>query len=268
MTLDGKVAAVTGGAGGMGRAFALRLAHAGADVAILDIDLNVAARYGEQLSAASVPDEIRALGRSSIGVEADLSDPDGATGAIEQVVAKLGRIDILVNCAGGAISPVERSAASMTPPEDVDLLFRANFLTMINCCRAAIPHMKGSGGAIVNLATMGVDVTPPSGRHAMYSSVKAAVLRYTQSLAVELGPEGIRVNCVSPGLIETARIKASAAARGLGTSKQAEANPLRRLGTPEDVAGVVEFLVSDAAGYVTGENIRVTGGSTLLSGTG
>ncbi|HEY0799261.1 MAG TPA: SDR family oxidoreductase, partial [Steroidobacteraceae bacterium] len=94
---------------------------------------------------------------------------------------------------------------------------------------------------------------------------KAAVLRYTQSLAVELGPDGIRVNCIAPGIIESARIKALAAVRNLGTEAQAMANPLRRLGTPEDCAGVLEFFVSDLSKYVTGECIRVSGGSTLVS---
>jgi 3-oxoacyl-[acyl-carrier protein] reductase len=265
--LDGKVAIITGGAGGMGRAHAHRLAQLGADVAILDIDLNVAARYGENLSADTVMDEIRAMGRRSVGVQADLSKQDQASAAIAQVASELGRIDILVNNAGGAITPAERSAASETPLEDTELMFAANFYSMLHCCQAAVPHLKVSGGAIVNITTAGIDMTPASGRLAMYSASKAAVLRYTKSLAVELGPHGIRVNCVSPGIIETARIKAMSAQRGIGTPKQAQANPMRRLGTVEDVAGVVEFLVSDLSAYVTGENIRVTGGATLVSGS-
>ena len=111
---------------------------------------------------------------------------------------------------------------------------------------------------MVNIATTGVDRTPPGGRIAMYSAAKAAVLRYSQSLAVELGPDGVRVNCISPGIIESARVKAQAAARNLGTEAQAKANPLCRLGTPEDCAGALEFLV-------TGECIRVSGGATLVS---
>jgi NAD(P)-dependent dehydrogenase (short-subunit alcohol dehydrogenase family) len=137
---------------------------------------------------------------------------------------------------------------------------------MVHCCQAAVPFMRRQGGgAIVNVATNGVDRTPAGGRLAMYNSAKAAVIRYTQTLAVELGPDRIRVNCISPGIIESARIKAQAAARNLGTEAHANATPMRRLGTPEDCAGVLEFLVTDLSRYVTGECIRVSGGATLVS---
>src|SRR5258708_23058005 len=136
---------------------------------------------------------------------------------------------------------------------------------MVACCQDAAPDLRKQGGAVVNIATYGVDRTLASGRLAMYSAAKAAVLRYTQSLAVELGPDGVRVNCISPGIIESARVKALAAARNLGTEAQARANPLRRLGTPEDRAGALAFLVTDLSRYVTGECIRVSGGATLVS---
>src|SRR5690606_4823580 len=119
-------AIVTGAARGLGRAYALRLARLGADVAILDIDLNGAAAFGETLTAATVPDEIRAFGRRSLGIEADLSDRAAATDAIRQVAAEFGRIDILVNNAGGAITPIERSRASAVPDEDIALTLDAN----------------------------------------------------------------------------------------------------------------------------------------------
>jgi 3-oxoacyl-[acyl-carrier protein] reductase len=263
--LKGKVAIVTGGAGGIGRAYALRLALLGADVAIIDIDLGVASRYGEVLTAASVMEEVKALGGRSIGIQADLSQQKQAADAIERVAMELGRIDILVNNAGGAITPIDRSRSSDTPGEDTEKLFAVNFYSMLHCCQAAAPYLRQQGGAVVNIATTGVDRTPPGGRIAMYSAAKAAVLRYSQSLAVELGPDGVRVNCISPGIIESARVKAQAAARNLGTETQAKANPLRRLGTPEDCAGALEFLVTDLSRYVTGECIRVSGGATLVS---
>lgn len=263
--LKGKVAVVTGGAGGIGRAYAIRLALLGADVAIIDIDLGIAVRNGEVLSAASVMEEVKAQGGRSIGVEADLSQREQAVDAIAQVARDLGSIDILVNNAGGAITPIDRSRASDTSVEDAEALFGVNFYSMVHCCQAAIPHLRKKGGVVVNVATTGIDRTPADGRIAMYSASKAAVLRYTQSLAVELGPDGIRVNCIAPGIIESARIKALAAVRNLGTEAQAMANPLRRLGTPEDCAGVLEFFVSDLSRYVTGECIRVSGGSTLVS---
>ena len=263
--LKGKVAVVTGGAGGIGRAYVLRLALLGADVAIVDIDLDVASRYGERLSAESVMEEVRQLGGRSVGIQADLSQQDAARSSIGKIFEELGQIDILVNNAGGAITPIDRSRASETPLEDTEKLFAVNFYSMVHCCQAAVPFMRRQGGAIVNVATNGVDRTPASGRLAMYNSAKAAVIRYTQTLAVELGPDGIRVNCISPGIIESARIKAQAASRNLGTDAHANATPMRRLGTPEDCAAVLEFLVTDLSRYVTGECIRVSGGATLVS---
>lgn len=263
--LQGKVAIVTGGAGGIGRAYALRLALLGADVAIVDIDLDVASKYGEKLSAESVMEEVKRLGGRSIGIQADLSQPDAARSAVSTVFEQMGQIDILVNNAGGAVTPIDRSRASESPLEDTEKLFAANFYSMVHCCQAAVPLMRQRGGVIVNVATNGVDRTPSSGRLAMYNSAKAAVIRYTQTLAVELGPDGIRANCISPGIIESARIKAQATARNLGTKAHADLTPMRRLGTPEDCAGVLEFLVTDLSRYVTGECIRVSGGATLVS---
>ena len=263
--LQGKVAVVTGAGGGMGRAYAHRLASLGADVAILDIDLNVSKKFGEQLTAETVMDECRAMGVRSIGVEADLSNEQKAREAIEKVVRELGGIDILVNNAGGAITPIEHSTATTSPRADTQRLLDANFWTTVNCCQAAVPHMRQrKGAAIVNVTTTGVDTIDKQARLAMYSAAKAAVLRYSRSLAVELGPDGIRVNVIAPGMMETPRVKAAAKARNLVTPERALGIPLRRLGQAEDVAGPLEFLVTDLSAYVTGEVIRVSGGSHLV----
>ncbi|MGE3142379.1 MAG: SDR family NAD(P)-dependent oxidoreductase, partial [Hyphomonadaceae bacterium] len=259
--LKGKVAAVTGAGGGMGRAYAHRLAQLGADVAILDIDLNVAKRWKEELQADTVMDELRAMGVRSIGVEADLSKRDQVFAAIETVVRDLGGLDILVNNAGGAITDIQQSFASISPPEDTERLMDANFRTTLNCCQAAIPHLKARKGVIVNVTTVGVDADDVQARNALYAAAKAAVLRYSKSLAVELGPDGVRVNCIAPGGMATARIKAMAAVRNLVTADSAKNIPLRRLGTAEDIAGAMEFLVTDMSAYVTGECIRVSGGA-------
>jgi 3-oxoacyl-[acyl-carrier protein] reductase len=262
--LDGKVAIVTGGAGGIGRGYALRLARLGADVAILDLDLAISRRHGELLTAADVVEEVRALGVRSVGVEADLSDRPQAEAAIRRVVEDLGGIDVLVNNAGGAIAPFERSSGADSPEQDTALLFNANFFTTVNCCQAAIPHLRARRGVIVNISTICVDVVDREGKYAMYGAAKAAVLRYSRNLAVELGPDGIRVNCIAPGITETARVKASAAARGIGTSDQATAIPLRRFASVDDMLGPLQFLVTDMSAYVTGECIRVSGGMTLV----
>ncbi len=266
MTQDllGRIAVVTGGGGGMGRVHALTLAARGADVAILDIALDAGIRNGEALTAATVVAEIEAQGRRAIGIELDLSQADVVAAAFGRIAAAFDRIDFLVNNAGGAITPIERSTATLSTVDDVETLLDANLRTTINCCRAAAPHLA-DGGAIVNVATVGVDLDDSTGRLAIYAAVKAAIVRYTRSLAVELGPRGIRANCVAPGLIETARVKAQAAARNLATAAQAQRIPLRRLGQSEDVAAVVAFLVGPGAAYVTGECIRVSGGMTLVS---
>lgn len=266
--LAGRHAIVTGAGGGMGRQHALRLAHLGADVVVLDRDLEAWRRYGENVAHGSVAAEIEAMGRRSIGVEVDLSDPARATDAIDLAVDAFGMIDVLVNNAGGAVTPIDRSQASISTPEDTELLWRANMLTTLNCCRAATPHLNRPGASVINIATGGVDIDTVNGSNAVYAALKAAVVRYTRSLAVELGPSGVRANSIAPGLIETARIKTLAAERGLGTPGQIAGIPLRRFGKPEDISSVVEFLATDMSAYVTGECIRVTGGSELVMALG
>jgi NAD(P)-dependent dehydrogenase (short-subunit alcohol dehydrogenase family) len=266
MSLDGKVAVVTGAARGLGRAYALRLARLGADVAVIDIDLAGAAKFGEALTAPTVVAEIEALGRRSIGIEANLADRDAVTAAMSRVRDALGRIDILVNNAGGAITPVERSKPSIVPDEDIRLTFDANLMSTIYCCQAVIPDMKAAkAGVIVNTASTAARVIAPGGALSLYGVAKAAVTHYTRDLAAELGPFGIRVNAIAPGVMLTARIKALAEQRGIGTGSEAARIPLRRLGEPEDCAGVIEFLVSDLSRYVTGQCISVCGGAALTA---
>lgn len=262
--LEGKVAIVTGAGGGMGRGYALHLAKLGADVAIFDKDLNSGKQYGEY-TADSVAQEIRDLGQRVFAVECDLSSRAAATAAVEQAARELGSIDILVNNAGGAITPAARSHATVVPDEDIDLLIRSNFLSAVYCCQAATPLMTRPGGAIINVVTFGVFAGDSTGQYAVYSGAKAALLTYTKHLAVELGPVGIRANCIAPGLIHTPRVAAAAAARNMGTDDQAKAVPLRRFGRVDDMVGAVEFLGSDMSKYITGECIRVTGGLGLVS---
>lgn len=262
--LAGQVAVVTGAARGMGRAFAHRLAQLGADVAILDIDLDGAAKFNETLQAPTVADEIVAMNRRSLGVQVDLTDRAATNAALAQVEKTLGRIDILVNCAGGLITPMERSTASVSPDEDTRLLFAANFDSMLYCCQAVVPGMRARGsGVIVNLSSQSGVSAYPGGKMALYASAKAAVTQYTRYLAAEVGPWGIRANCIAPGIILTSRVAAQAAARSVGSDAQAAEIPLRRLGVPEDCVGVMEFLVTRLSQYVTGQCICVDGGAVL-----
>jgi NAD(P)-dependent dehydrogenase (short-subunit alcohol dehydrogenase family) len=262
--LLGKVAAVTGAARGLGRAYALRLAQLGADVAVIDIRLDAAAEFGETLSAESVPAEIEKLGRRSVGVQADLARRGEAQGAIQRTLETFGRIDVLVNNAGGALTPAERSRASETPEEDTRFLLDVNYMSAVHCCQAVAPIMKRQGsGVIVNISSQSAISTYQQGLLAGYSAAKAAVTHYTRYLAAELGPYGIRANCIAPGIMMTARVAALAARRGVGTDEEAVSIPLRRLGRVEDCVGALEFLVTDLSQYVTGQVISVCGGAVL-----
>jgi NAD(P)-dependent dehydrogenase (short-subunit alcohol dehydrogenase family) len=265
LELQGKVAIVTGAARGLGRAFALRLARMGADVVVADLNLDGAAEFGEQLGAASVPDEIRALGRRSLGVQGDLRDRTAANQLIARTQDEFGRIDILVNNAGGALGAVDRSFASTATDEDWAFMLQLNLMSTIHCCQAAVPHLRArGGGVIVNLASKaGLDAGARGGRLAPYGIAKTGVIQYTRFLANELGPDGIRVNCIAPGAITTARVVAQAQARNIGTAADAAAIPLGRLGTTEDVAGVLQFFVSEQSAYVTGQCLSVCGGKVL-----
>ena len=264
MKLEGKTAIVTGGARGLGRAYALRLAALGADVAIVDLNLDGAAEFGERLSAPSVAAEIEQLGRRGLGIQADLTQRRQAFAAVEGVLAAFGRIDILVNNAGGALTPADRSHASKAPEEDTRLLMDLNYMSTVHCCQAVAPIMQRQrGGVIVNISSQSGITTYNQGLLAAYAASKAAVTHYTRYLAAELGPDGIRANCLAPGVMLTARVAAQAAARGIGTDAEAAKIPLRRLGQVEDCAGVLEFLATDLSQYVTGQVISVCGGAVL-----
>ncbi|GGC65586.1 SDR family NAD(P)-dependent oxidoreductase [Chelatococcus reniformis] len=266
MKLNGKVAIVTGAARGIGRAIALHLAGLGADVLAADADFAAATRFGEVLGAESVGREIVQMGRRSVEVEADLAAPGAAEAMVARCGAELGRLDILVNNAGGLITPIERSRPSQMSDEEMRTLFDANVLTMVHCCRAAAPVMtRQESGCIVNVSSAAARTTAARGAMAGYGAAKAAVTHFTRSLAAELGPHGIRANCIAPGVIWSSRVKVQSEARGIGRESESGHIPLGRYGTPEDCALVVEFLVTDLSRYVTGQCISVCGGSVLAA---
>ena len=137
-------------------------------------------------------------------------------------------------------------------------------MSTLHCCQAVAPLMKRQGsGVIVNISSQSAITTYNQGLLAVYAASKAAVTHYTRYLAAELGPHGIRANCLAPGVMLTARVAAQAAARGIGTDAEAAKVPLRRLGQVEDCAGVLEFLATDLSQYVTGQVISVCGGAVL-----
>jgi NAD(P)-dependent dehydrogenase (short-subunit alcohol dehydrogenase family) len=258
VTLEGKTAVVTGAGRGIGRACAVRLAELGADVAVVDIDLRSGEQYAGEPDGATT-EQIEALGRRALGVQADLAVEEAAHAAVGAAAEAWGRLDILVNVAGGSITPFERSKASITPSADIRRHLDVNLMGTIYCCQAAVPAMRaGGGGAIVNFTSTAAFSVFADGSLAAYSMSKAAVAHYSRHLAVEMGPENIRVNMVAPGITLTGRVVEESAATGFA-SRAAEV-PMRRLGTPEDVADVVEFLVGERSGFVTGRCIPADGG--------
>jgi NAD(P)-dependent dehydrogenase (short-subunit alcohol dehydrogenase family) len=260
-TLTGKSAVVTGAARGIGRACAVRLAELGADVAVVDIDLRSGQHYDGEPEGTTV-EQIEHLGRRSLGIQSDLSIERQARAAISSVVESSGGVDILVNAAGGAVTPYQRSRASDSPIDDVRKLIDVNLMSTIYCCQAAVPSMRAAGsGAIVNVASTAAFSVFRDGSLAAYAMAKAAVVHWTRHLAAELGADGIRVNMFAPGITLTGRVVAESSATGFAS--RAQEVPMGRLGTPEDCANVMEFLVSDLSGFVTGRCVPVDGGWVL-----
>lgn len=260
--MHGSVTVVTGGARGIGRAIALRLATLGARVCIVDRNLDAAREFNEQLGAESVEAELRELGDDALALEADLSAPDSGRVVIDEVLARWDTLNVLVTVAGGATVPFEQSAASNLSDEILSAVIDANLRTTIGCCTAAIEPMRAAGGgSIVTIgSSAGSVVAMPDGHVAAYGLSKAAVHHYTRYLANEVGKWGIRVNCVAPGSIRTARVLAQSGNTGLITNDSAKAIPLRREGTPDDIADAVQFLTSPLSSYITGQVLAVNGG--------
>ena len=252
--LTGKIALVTGAGRGLGRAFALRIAGLGADVVINDLSMKTHLEFDESLSAGSVPEEIEAMGVRSLGIEADVTQEDQVRDMLSRVEQEFGRLDILVNNAGGALFGSE-----LRPTMEL------NLTGTIYCCQSAAPIMKRQkSGKIVNVSSQAGLWTQPGKSVSPYGLAKAGVVHYTRMLAAELGPFNINVNCVAPGWILSSR--AIAAGRGSAESRErlSKQIALRRLGEPEDVAKVVEFLVTELSDYVTGQTIPVGGGTVLF----
>jgi 3-oxoacyl-[acyl-carrier protein] reductase len=269
--LTGRVAVVTGGARGLGRGYALRLAGLGADIAVIDRNLRAADVYEFErraMTAATVMGECEELGVRAIGIEADLANRAAATGAIDHAVRQLGRVDIAVcNAGGGTVQfaderqagPLANDAGDLVTtgtPSDCseEMLTRVldiNLKTTMYTCMAVAAHMKRQGGGkIITVAsTAGVDAR---GAYHPYGMAKAAIIHYTRSLAQELGPFNINVNAIAPGIIRTGRLGDRSHLAGM--------TALRREGTVEDCAKVVEFLATDLSDYVTGRTIIIDGG--------
>lgn len=234
-----RTALVTGAVGGIGEGIARHLGDLGFAVVVADL----------------------ADGADVVG---DMSTAEGAQAAVDAVLERHGRLDVLVNNAGGGVirAFMEHDAAS------IEKTIAGNLMTTIHCCRAAIPHLPSPGGRIVNIGAE--SVRNGLALHAMYNAAKGGVHGLTTGLARELAPQGITVNCVAPSIIETEAVRGMLADRSAfdeawnGMIDQAIGLiPLGRAGTVEEVAGAVGYLVSESASFVTGQIISVNGGSSM-----
>jgi 3-oxoacyl-[acyl-carrier protein] reductase len=268
--LTGRVALVTGGSRGLGRADALTLARAGADVAIADIlvesDTSAAEEYGVLAQAAvaqgmvhteKTVEEIQGLGRRALAVRCDVTDRSMVDAAVDRVVDELGAVDILVNNAGTL------DHVGQFPDQRLDLWerdLRVNLTGAFNCSQAVWPHMKERAwGRIVNMAS--VAGTLGGFGQASYSTTKAGILGLTRTLAMEGGRHGITCNAIVPGIIGTEAFHMANAAMN---ERIANRTVFKRPGEPQDIANAIAFLCSDLAAYVTGIELNVSGGVELF----
>lgn len=242
--LDGRVALVTGGSRGIGRATCFALAAKGASVAV---------HYRSHSDQAlEVVDAILEHGGVAFPIAGDLADPDVPAHLVHEVVKQLGRLDILVN---NAAVMTDSSVAEMNDAL-WDETLNVNLSAVFRCSRACIPHMRERNwGRIINVTSQAAYTG--SANHAHYAAAKAGLAGFTYSLAKEVGTSGITVNLVAPGRIITDMLEVRMAGREEEWLRQ---TPLRRFGQPEEVAAAVAFLASDAAAYITGATLHVNGG--------
>jgi len=269
--LSGRVALVTGGSRGLGRADALTLARAGADVAIADIllesevseetdrwgSLATAARTQGMVYTESTADEIRAMGRRALALKCDVTDRGQVADTVVQTIEELGSVDILVNNAGTLDHVGQFHDQS---PELWERDLRVNLTGGFNCAQAAWPHMKERGwGRIVNMAS--VAGTLGGFGQASYSTTKSGILGLTKTLAMEGGRHGITCNAIVPGIIGT---EAFHMASAVMNERIAARTVFKRPGEPQDIANAIAFLCSDLASYITGVGLYVSGGIELF----
>ena len=270
--LNGRVALVTGGSRGLGRADALTLARAGADVVSADILVESdesadAERYGPLAQAAraqglvqteATADEIRRLGRRALALKCDVTDSEQVASAVQRTVDELGSVDILVNNAGTLdhVGQIENQV-----PELWERDLRVNLTGAFNCSRAVWPHMKKRGwGRIVNMAS--VAGTLGGFGQASYSTTKAGLLGLTKSLALEGARHGITANAIVPGVIGT---EAFHFGNPEMNERMIRRTAMRRAGDPQDIANAIAFLSSELASYITGVELNVAGGIELFT---
>lgn len=243
-SLKGRVAVVTGGSRGIGRAIALRLAESGADVALI--------YAGNQAAADETAQQVRELGVRAMAVQCDVSDAQQAAAAIKQVRAELGPIDILVNNAG-----ITRDGISLRmKPDDFRRVIDVNLTGAFLMAQAAMSDfVRRRSGRIINISS--VSGLMGNAGQANYSAAKAGMIGLTKTLARELAGRGVTVNAVAPGFVKT---EMTAAMNEAALSEGLKSVPMGRMAEPEEIAEAVAFLASDRAAYITGTVLSVNGG--------
>jgi len=246
--LSGKSAIVTGGAVGIGGAIASALAQNGVSVAVVDRD---------PIAAGAKAAELLTLGAGSFPIVCDVTQPDQVRQMVAEVFQRCGRIDILVNCTGSMFGGKTTLEVS---PEEWDATFALCLRSHYLCARAVLPHMIERGwGRIVNISSdagrLPVRLTSPA-----YAAAKAGVIGFTKHLALEVARQGITVNATVPGTTFTPRTRRTFAAHPERLLEREARNPMGRLAAPEEQAGIVVFLASEEARYITGAVMEVTGG--------
>lgn len=244
--LSGRNALVTGGGRGIGREIALRLAHAGADVAVSDID---------RKTAQQTAGDIEAIGRKSLALQTDVSNSEGVSAMVASFLETFGTIDILVNNAG-----ITRDALIIRmKEEDWDSVINVNLKSVFLCCKeAARPMMKARAGKIINIASI-VGLIGNAGQ-VNYSAAKAGIIGITKTLAREFAGRSMMVNAVAPGFIQSAMTDKIP---DVERQKLIDQIPMKRMGLPEDVANAILFLASPLSDYITGQVITVDGGFVM-----
>jgi NAD(P)-dependent dehydrogenase (short-subunit alcohol dehydrogenase family) len=245
--LEGKVALVTGGDSGIGRAVAIAFAKEGADVAIAFLE--------ECEDARQTCEAIRKAGRRALSLQADLTSEDGCREAVDAVVRDLSALDVLVN---NAAEQHPQDTIEKISTEQLERTFRTNVFSMFHCVRAALPHLK-AGARIIN--TTSVTAYRGSPHLIDYSATKGAIVAFTRSLALSLVKRDIRVNAVAPGPIWTPLIPSTFDAERVSTF--GSDTPLGRPGQPDEVAPCYVFLASDGVAYMTGQVLHPNGGQVI-----
>src|ERR1700726_1858487 len=265
--LDGKVAIVTGAARGLGRAYARRLAGLGAKLAVADLNLRSYQEFeaeAKDMTADSTVAEIEAAGGIAFGIGGGVRDYEAVEAMVARVAKAWGRADVLVANAGGGRGRPMNTKASSLDPALLQLVVAMNLFGTVYSCNAVAPVMKQQRfGKIITVSSVAGTAPSADGGYAHYGAAKAAIAHYTRYLAQDLGPFGITANCIAPGVIATGRIMATVILGSIQSNRdRAELVALRRLGTVEDCAKVVEFLATDLSDYVTGAVIPIDGGLT------